>query len=344
MIRYNTNARRARRRSAPLRVCLLIGASLWLAACGKDEAPADAATAPAANADAAKPAVTPDNAVSDKVNAMSTGDLREAARKAYGENRLYAPAGDNAVEYYLALREKSPGDAAVSSALIDLLPMTVIAIEQSVNREDFAEAQRLLALLEKAEPQHPALARLESSITARKTAAAERARQEKLTAEQEAERQAELEAQRIAEQRAQQQAAARQLAAQQAAEAEAAKEREAAEAAEAERLAAEQRAAEQRRQAALAAAAAKPTAADLRPLSTPAPQYPPRAYRAGRSGEVQVEFTVGVDGSVTDARIVRSEPARVFDRETLDAVRRWRFQPLSAPVTTRRTIGFKPAE
>jgi protein TonB len=32
----------------------------------------------------------------------------------------------------------------------------------------------------------------------------------------------------------------------------------------------------------------------------------------------------------------------VFDRETLSAVKRWKFQPVSSPVTTRRTIGFKP--
>jgi protein TonB len=57
---------------------------------------------------------------------------------------------------------------------------------------------------------------------------------------------------------------------------------------------------------------------------------------------VQVEFTVGTDGSVTSARVVNAEPRRVFDRAALDAVQRWRFQPLSEPVTTRRTIAFNP--
>lgn len=343
MNQFCPNVRRSRRLSLLARASLLLGAALWLSACGQDQPAADAGADPAAapaatESTAAVPAVTPETAVSEKVTSMTTEDLRAAARKAYGENRLYAPAGDNALEYYLALREKSPEDAAVASALVDLLPMTVIAIEQSVNREDFAEAQRLVALLEKAEPQHPALARLDSSIVAQQKAAEERARQQRLTAEQEAERQAELQAKRVAEQKAQQEAAARQLAAQQAAEREAAEEREAAAAAE-QRLA-EQRATRQR--AAQAAAVAAPTAADLRPLSVRAPDYPPRAYRAGTSGEVLVEFTVGVDGSVTDARVVRSDPPRVFDREALDAVRDWRFQPLAAPVTTRRTIAFNP--
>ena len=61
------------------------------------------------------------------------------------------------MEYYLALRDKQPGDAGVSSALTDLMPMAVIATEQSRDREDFVEAQRLYALIEKADPQHPAL-------------------------------------------------------------------------------------------------------------------------------------------------------------------------------------------
>jgi len=57
---------------------------------------------------------------------------------------------------------------------------------------------------------------------------------------------------------------------------------------------------------------------------------------------VQIEFTVGTDGSVTSARVVRANPPRVFDREALNAVERWRFQPIGAPVTTRRTFNFAP--
>ncbi|MCW5581334.1 MAG: energy transducer TonB, partial [Luteimonas sp.] len=76
----------------------------------------------------------------------------------------------------------------------------------------------------------------------------------------------------------------------------------------------------------------------------PAPRFPPEALRTGTSGEVQVEFTVGIDGSVTAARVVRADPPRVFDREAVAAVRRWRFEPVAAPVTTRRTITFAPGD
>jgi len=338
--------RHPRRLAAVSRLSLALAAGLALSACGGDDAAPDQAapgTAPATTPAASEPAPTPETAVADSVNALGEDELRQAARAAYAENRLYAPAGDNAVEYYLALRDKSEGDASVSSALTDLLPMTVIATEQSIARDDFSEARRLAALLEKAEPAHPALSRLKSNIDARQQAAEERAEREVVTAEQQAAQQAELERQRLADQRRQQEEAARQLAAQEAAEEEAAAAAaaNAAAAATAEREAAQRREAEQRA-ARAAAAAAQPTAADLRPLSTPAPDFPRDALRAGTSGEVLVEFTVGTNGAVTSARVVRAEPSRVFDRAALDAVQRWRFQPLSAPVTTRRAIAFNP--
>lgn len=77
-------------------------------------------------------------------------------------------------------------------------------------------------------------------------------------------------------------------------------------------------------------------------ISTPAPRYPPEALRAATVGEVTVEFTITADGSVADVRVLKSRPARVFDREAISAVRRWRFEPPGAPVTLRRTFGFKP--
>lgn len=330
--------------SRPARSSLAIGVVLVLAlaACNKQEQPASAqdATTPAA---AAKPAEKPAQAVSSEVAALSAEDLRKKATQAYQDSRLYAPAGDNALEYYLALRDKAPGDPGVSSALTDLLPMTVIATEQSRDRGDFSEAQRLYGLLEKADKDHPALPRLKTSIAAAEEAAAKRAEQQKLTAEQEQARREQQEKERLAQQQLEQQQAAQQLAAQQAEQA-AAAQRAADQKAAADRAAAQK--AEQDRLAREAAAkkAATPPPAELRAVSTPAPKYPVEALRAGQSGEVQVEFTVGADGSVTSARVVRSNPPRVFDREAVAAVKRWRFEPTGATVTTRRTIGFNPGQ
>ncbi|WP_133000101.1 energy transducer TonB [Luteimonas arsenica] len=329
------------------RLALAAALILAIAACGKDDAAQQGDTAaagsPAESAAAASEAAAEQAAAQANALAeLSVDELRERGRTAYAESRLYAPAGDNALEYYLALREKSPGDAAVASALTDLMPMLVIATEQARDREDFEESRRLAALVARADANHPALQRLTASIDSADETAQRRVAQQALSAEQEAERQRQLAEERERTQAEQQRQAAEQLAQQQVAE------REAAERAEAERVAAEQRAAEQRaaeqRQAQQAAATPAPAAAapTLRPLSTPAPRYPVEALRASQSGEVQVEFTVAPDGSVSDARVVRANPARVFDREAVAAVRRWRFEPVSEPVTTRRTIAFNP--
>ena len=342
MISNSFEARPARR-PATLQFIAVLAVGLVLAACGKDQS-AEQGAAPAATTTA--PAPTPATAVSSQVAALSVDQLREAASKAYAENRLYAPAGDNAVEYYLALRDKSPADAAVASALTDLLPMTVIAIEQSVNRDDFSEAKRLSALLEKADAQHPALVRLKASIAAQEATAAQRA--QALTAEEEAQRQKELEEKRLADQKKQQEEAAKKLASKESADKaaadKAAADKAAADKAAADRLAAERAASERRaaEQRNTAAATAAPSASDLRPISMPAPKFPTEALRAGTSGSVLVEYTVGTDGTVTAARVVKATPARVFDREAVNAVRKWRFQPVSAPVTTRREISFNP--
>lgn len=318
------------RYAAPL---LLIVA---LAACSKQDEAAAPASTPAAT-----PAAPPPPAVSAQVQAMDADALRDAATKALRENRIYAPGGDNAMEYYLALRDKLPNDPGVTSALTDLMPYTLIAAEQSIAREEFTEAQRLSAIIQKADPKAPALPRLQQSIAAAQQAVAQRSVTDEENKTKAAEDARLKEQQRLTQQAEQQRAteaaAAQQLAQQQeAARAEAARQ-------ETERQATAQReAAERQAAAARAAVPAAAQAQSLRAVSTPAPRYPPEALRSGTSGEVLVEITVGTDGSVTNARVVRANPARVFDREALNAVRRWRFEPVDAPVTTRRTIGFSP--
>ncbi|WP_374610118.1 TonB family protein [Thermomonas sp.] len=343
-----------RRGLVPL--ALAVAITCALGACKKDAA-TDAA-GPAAGQVA--PAPTPESVVSASVSAMAPDQLRSEASKAYGENRLYAPAGNNAMEYYLALRDKAPADAGASSALTDLLPMTVIATEQGIAREDFGEAKRLAALIEKADAQHPALARLKSAITTSETAFAARAENQKLTADEEAKRQEELAKKREEDQRKQQELQRQQAAAAAAAPtppaqttaalANAAAEAERQREAEAERQRAAAAAAEQQRQAAAAAQpAAQPSrpaaSSELRAIAQPGPRYPQAAQRAGATGSVQVEFTVSGDGSVGNVRVVGSDAPRLyqreFEREATAAVKRWRFQPVAEATTTRRTISFQ---
>lgn len=314
---------------------------LLLAACGKDEPAAEstAAGAPSATSESATPAqpAKPAQAVSDEVAAMSAEQLREAAGTALREQRLYAPGGNNAMEYYLALRDKQPNDPAVASALTDLMPYTLIATEQSIVREDFDEAERLYALMLKADAQAPALPRLKKSIAEARAKAAKLVAAEQERTEEAEQRDEELAKQREQEQQQAQKQAAAQLATQQA--------KEAAEKQAAERAATQRQAAAQK--SAAAPAEAEPAASGtsntkLVVISTVKPEFPRQALRRRQSGEVQVEFVVGTDGSVTSARVVSSDPRQVFDNAALHAVKQWKFKPMSEPKTVRQTLSFSP--
>jgi protein TonB len=338
---YAISNTHARPRVTRKHLFVLAALGMALAACNKEPAPDTAGTATSATTAAV---AAPPPAVSEAVAAMSADQLREAASAALREQRLYAPAGNNAMEYYLALRDKAPSDPAVASALTDLMPYALIATEQSIQREDFTEAQRLYALMEKTDYQAPALPRLKKTIADAQTAVAARTEQDKLKTEEDAKKQAEVQKERLAQQQAAQQQAAQQLAQQQAAQQEADK-KAAAEREAAQREAAAKAAAPAQQQASAPAAGAPARAAasgSLKAVSTPAPRYPAEAARRQLSGEVQVEITVGTDGSVTSARVVDANQPRIFDRDALAAEKRWKFEPLDAPVTTRRTINFRP--
>src|SRR5690606_22053642 len=92
--------------------CMLLAAAVG--ACSKQEEPAAGTTS---GSTAAETPAAPPPAVAAKVQGMGADELRESATQALRENRMYAPAGDNAMEYYLALRDKLPDDATVASAL-----------------------------------------------------------------------------------------------------------------------------------------------------------------------------------------------------------------------------------
>lgn len=324
----------------PLLTLFLLGG---LVACsGGDTAAPAAATDSATSSSAAPAAVAAD---------LNLDELREKASAALRENRMYAPAGDNAIEYYLAVKEKAPDDPYVASALTDLLPYTLTAAELNITREDFEEANRLVSLIERVNAQAPALPRLKQAVADGQALVARRSDSENERAKREAEQRSaqQVEQQRLAQQQAAEAAAARQLASLQQAAREASA-REQAEQTEqqtaAARREAEQKAAAEAARLAAARQSAATTAAasapSLRAVSTPAPRYPADALRAGTAGEVLMEITVGTDGSVTNARVLRSQPARIFDREAMNAVRRWKYEPIAAPTTVRRTLAFSP--
>lgn len=61
---------------------------------------------------------------------------------------------------------------------------------------------------------------------------------------------------------------------------------------------------------------------------------------------MEVEFTVGSDGSVSNATVVGAEPTRIFNNAALNAIRRWTFKPKldngkAVDDRLRRRIEFK---
>lgn len=91
--------------------------------------------------------------------------------------------------------------------------------------------------------------------------------------------------------------------------------------------------------------AAKPTPspkAALEAIARPQPDFPIQARRNGiTAGRVEAQITVGADGSVTDVKILKSEPRGVFDRAVTSAVSRWKYQPLPAPESEVAEFDFK---
>jgi TonB family protein len=73
------------------------------------------------------------------------------------------------------------------------------------------------------------------------------------------------------------------------------------------------------------------------------PVYPAIARSANVTGAVTIEATIGVDGKVADAKVVRSVP--LLDQAALDAVRQWEYMPtllngVPVPVVTMVTVNF----
>lgn len=66
---------------------------------------------------------------------------------------------------------------------------------------------------------------------------------------------------------------------------------------------------------------------DVQPIVRMDPKYPTQAARDGINGYVKFRVTVLEDGTVGDVEIIEAEPKRVFDREVIRAVKRWKYQP-----------------
>lgn len=335
-------------RSGAMRgLAVAVGMALLLSGCGNGQGPASSApagsaapvaSAPAASAPAVLPPATPSTAASAaqaqqaaaqakaKLSGMSVAELLSAARDAYAQHRLVAPGGDNAMEYYEEVLAKDPNNQVAKDALRETFPFGVPDVEKAISQNDFAEANREIDVLAKADPTNYTLTLLRSKLDA----------QQKLQVRQQQE----------AQQKAQH--AAELAAAQQAAAVKAAADKEAA-----AKLAAQQAA--QQAVAQKSAPPPKPVAAPppkpegitrkAQVVSMASPQYPVDAARNGQSGYAVVEFTVTASGAVSNVHVVDGQPRRVFDRAAISAIRQSKFAPAmkdgqAVDAVLRRRIDF----
>ena len=285
--------------------------------------------------------------------AVDADALRERARQAMQASRMFAPATDNALEHYLALREQVPGDASVIAALEDLQPQLVIAIEQAIARGEYPEGRRLLDLLARTDAQAPALPRLRETVASAEAAASARdlavdadARIAAERAEAELRRAAQDSATRLATERSAATATLPPPAAPSVQPVVPAGNTRAAIADATPRAVTPPP---------LPVEAPRPPPAPVQqlaaspsPSSSPkllrdvAPRYPEGALRQRQSGQVQVAFTITPQGGVESPRVVSSDLPTAFDRAALAAAARWKFEASGSSQPGSRTVRFDP--
>lgn len=257
------------------------------------------------------------------------------AREHLAAGRVIAPPGQNAVQTYLEVLAREPGQLAAKQALMELVPIAAAAAESSIDRGELAEFEGQLSLLRAmgvGEARLEALQRRHDAALASLTAPAPSS---------------ELVAPPAAVEVATAAAAAP---------------------APVESLAPTPPVAPASADSPPAGTATpsvaqdSPVAADA-PTPAPAtaasavvvepvqvvdvaPSYPVQAQRRRIEGWVELEFDIGSNGSVSGVRVLRAEPAGVFDREAIRAAQRWRFQPRTidgAAVASkgRKTLRFR---
>ncbi len=66
---------------------------------------------------------------------------------------------------------------------------------------------------------------------------------------------------------------------------------------------------------------------DATPIVRIEPKYPVQAARDGINGYVVMRFSIMEDGSVDEVEVIEAEPKRVFDKEAIRALKRWKYSP-----------------
>jgi protein TonB len=272
-------------------------------------------------------------AASPQPAAADTEALMQEARALLARGALIAPAGANAVETYLSVLQRDAKHAAARAALFEMQPVVADGIRGALAGADWPEAERLLALLQQLDPDSVLLLSLPAELQERRRRADQVEEARRAASAQIAPTSTSTPGPASAAPAAVLPAAP---------------------------IAAVPAASPPAVPASAAAVPAPVTAPVVSPplaeaprvretparlLNNPPLNYPPQAKRQRVEGWVEVEVQIAANGDVSDARVIRAEPAGVFDREALRTAQRWRFAPRERdgqPVasTARRRVNF----
>lgn len=284
-----------------------------------------AATTAPATATSAEPLPT----VSPAVEELSIDQLYCEARSAMAEQRMVMPAGNNALEYYLAILQKDATNAGAMDALRELFPFASGTAEQQIDQGNLEEATRIIDSLAKADSSNYTLTILRSKIEAKRKSIDQQAAAEAAAAAAAAVPKPPVDT----------------ALAPSTVTPVTASETTPSPTATAD-TAPTQPVASQPEPTPAAAAAPQGISRDVEIVTPVAPTYPSQAARNRDEGWVEVEFTVTAEGAVVGAKVVASDPPRTFDREAVRSIERTKFNPrmengVAVTATVRRRIEFK---
>ncbi|UPR54906.1 energy transducer TonB [Vibrio cyclitrophicus] len=63
------------------------------------------------------------------------------------------------------------------------------------------------------------------------------------------------------------------------------------------------------------------------PLYRVEPRYPAKALKRGAEGHVIMSFTIDETGRPIDIKVTDANPRRMFEREAMRALKKWKYQP-----------------
>lgn len=309
----------------------------WL---NRDQGPVGGATRTVTGADSTS-VDTPDRGAT----------LLTQARLALKERRLLAPAGDNAIEYYLQIVGIESTHAAARQALLELIPPATAAVDSVIAAGELDEARRQMELLRRMGASElnlgPLRTRLEQARSdAVRALTLERAGETALPAPSVTTRQTVVAVAATVPPSAPPAATPATTTASPAPVAAAALSGAAPANPAAGTATADPPLAPTPAPASTAAANA--TVQEPRQIVDARPTYPSAAVQRRVEGWVELEVSIGADGNVAEVSVVRSEPTRIFDREAVRAAQRWRFTPrlengVAVASRVRKTVAFKLA-